>query len=75
MPLLDVRTLEKALLYYSDHFDILCLVILSDSRFAQHCEVAVCNYVQDGNTQDMPLSSLVTSELNHTVYAIEVLQD
>lgn len=37
MPLLDVRTLEKTLQYYLDHmhFDVLWLVILSDTQFAQ----------------------------------------
>ena len=57
MPLLDVRTLEKALQYYSDHrhFDVLYLVILSDTLFAQRHKVAVCSYMQDANTQEMSL--------------------
>lgn len=54
MPLLDVRTPEKALQYYSDHmhFDVLYLVILSDTRFTQRHKVAVCSCMQDANTQE-----------------------
>lgn len=54
MPLLDVRTLEKALQYYSDHmhFDVLWLVILSDTQFAQRHKVAVFSYMQDASTQE-----------------------
>lgn len=75
MPLLDVRTPEKALQYYSDHmhFDVLYLVILSDTRFTQRHKVAVCSYMQGCRySREVSLSRLATPRLNHTVFASQV---
>lgn len=71
---MDAESLEKALPYYLDHmsFDVLYLVVLSDTHFAQHDKVVVCSYMQDANTEGIYLfSSLAASELNHTMYVIQ----
>lgn len=71
-----MRALEKALQYYTDRmcFDVLNLLI-SSTHFAQHHKVVGWSYVQDANTQDVSLFSLVTSELNHTMYVIPFFWD